>query len=115
VEETPWPRGIRKLSYIERITQAGYQVKVQWEWEFDLPEYVKLEEQLPLRTRDALYGWRTEAMRLHYRVKGGRRTICRLMSLYPWMLKYFKFPGSHATIHLYCGDIPTMAVKQGLV
>ena len=30
----------------------------------------------PLRTRDALYGVHTEAMRLHYRVKkGGEETI----------------------------------------
>jgi len=30
-------------SRIERITQAGYQVKVQWECEFELPEDMKVE------------------------------------------------------------------------
>ena len=43
--------------------------------EFEPPEYVRTEEHLPLRTRDALYGGRTEDMRLHYRVKEGEETI----------------------------------------
>jgi len=49
--------------------QAGYQVKVQWECEFELPEDMEVVESHPLRTRDAVYGVRTEAMRLLYRVK----------------------------------------------
>ena len=53
---------------LERIKRAGYQVKVQWECEFDFPEAMEAEESLPLRTRDALYGGRTEAMRLYYTV-----------------------------------------------
>ena len=31
------------ISRIERITQAGYLVKVQWECEFELPEDMKVE------------------------------------------------------------------------
>ena len=75
------------------------------------------EEHLPLRTRDALYGGRTEAMCLHYRVKEGDETIqyVDVMSLYPWMCKYFKFPVGHPTIHLDCGDVKAMLAKEGLV
>jgi hypothetical protein len=40
------------------------------ECEFELPE-AKEEEEDHLRKRDALYGMRTEAMRLHYRVNDG--------------------------------------------
>jgi hypothetical protein len=37
------------------------------------------------------------------------------MSLYQWVCKYFKFRFGHLTIHLDCGDIPTMLAKEGLV
>jgi len=96
---------------LERIAKAGYQFEVKWECEFEPPEDMKVkEERLPLRTRDALYGGRTEAMLLHYQVKEGEETIqyVEVMSLYPWVCKYFKFPVGHPTIHLDCGDIPTM-------
>ena len=75
------------------------------------------EEHLPLRTRDALYGGRTEAMRRYYRVKEGEETIeyVDVMSLYPWVCKYFKFPVGHPTIHLDCGEVQAMLAKQGLV
>jgi len=57
------------MSRLERITQPGSQVKVQWECEFELPEGMEVVESQPLRTRDALYGVGTEAMRLLYRAK----------------------------------------------
>jgi G:T-mismatch repair DNA endonuclease (very short patch repair protein) len=56
------------MSRFDRIRQAGYQVKVQWECEFEFPDDMEVVESLPMKTRDALYGGRTEAMRLHYRV-----------------------------------------------
>jgi hypothetical protein len=78
---------------------------------------VEKEERIPLRTRYALYGGRTGAMHLHYKVKRGEETMQYLdvMSLYPWVCKYFKFPVGHPTIHLDCGDIPTMPAKEVLV
>ena len=61
---------------LERIAKAGYQFEVKWECEFEPPEDMKVkEERLPLRTRDALYGGRTEAMRLHYQVKEVEETL----------------------------------------
>jgi len=98
------------MSRPERITRAGYQVKVYWECEFELPAGMKAEEHLHVRTRNALYGGRTEVMLLHYRVKEGEETIqyVGVMSLYPWVCKYFEFPVGHPTIHLDCRDIRTM-------
>jgi hypothetical protein len=91
---------------------------VQWECDFEPleEEASEEEEHLPLRMRDALYGGRTEAMRLHYRVREGQETIqyVDVMRLYPWVCKYFKFPVGHPETHLDCGDIPSMLAK-GLV
>jgi hypothetical protein len=51
-------------------------------------------QQSPLRTRDAVYGGRTEAMRLHYKARESEETIqyVDVMSLYPYICRYFKFP-----------------------
>ena len=60
------------MSRLEQITRAGYQVKVQWECEFEeKPDLLThpVVRQTPLRTLDALYGGRTVAMRLHYKVR----------------------------------------------
>jgi len=35
------------MSRLERITQAGYQVKIQWECEFELPEDMDVVESNP--------------------------------------------------------------------
>ena len=53
---------------MEQITQAGYQLKIQWEFEFDEAEIANqkhellnhpIVEQSPLNSRDTLYGCRT--------------------------------------------------------
>jgi G:T-mismatch repair DNA endonuclease (very short patch repair protein) len=52
------------MARIEHITNAGYQVEMQWECEFDkdiLPLHLELKthsliQQIPPNTRDALYG-----------------------------------------------------------
>ena len=62
------------MARIEQITKAGYIVKVMWECAFDASKIVERKPQLlthplvrhsPLYTRDALYGGRTKAIRLH--------------------------------------------------
>jgi hypothetical protein len=104
---------------IEQITRAGYQVEIKRECEFDegiLARHPELKahplvQQCPLNTRDALSGGRTEAMRLHYRVqKGGQIRYCEVMSLYPYVCKYSKFPVGHPVIHVgdTCRDIDAM-------
>ena len=63
----------RTMSRLEQIIHAGYKDKVQWKGEFNNGGIVNkkpkllthpIVEQIPLHTRDALYGVRTEAMRL---------------------------------------------------
>jgi G:T-mismatch repair DNA endonuclease (very short patch repair protein) len=81
-----------KMSRLEKITQAGYQVKIQWECEIDSAGIVNqkpelhthpIVEQSPLHTRDALYGGQTEAMRLHYKARENETIqYVDVMSLY---------------------------------
>ena len=42
-----------------------------------------IDRHAPMNTRDALYGGRTEAMRLHYKIKEGEESVqyCDIMSL----------------------------------
>jgi len=112
---------------IEQITRAGYQVEIRWECGFyqeilthhpDLKKHpVVLHSSL--NTRDALYGGRTEAMRLHYKAREGEETVqyVDVMSLYPYVCKYFNFTVGHPVIHVIdaCQDTEAMLRKEGLV
>jgi len=75
-------------------------------------------QQSPLRTRDALYGGRTEAMCL-YRKARENETIqyVDVMSLYPYICKYIKFPIGHLVIHVgdACRDIEACSCMEGLI
>jgi len=55
-----------------------------------------------LNTREALYVGRTEAMRLYYKIREGKETVqyVDVMSLYPYVCKYFKFPVGHPLIQV---------------
>jgi hypothetical protein len=66
------------MARLEQINLAAYQVKVQWECAFDnaglaTPELLAHPTvcNSPLFTRDALYGGRTEDMRIHYKAREG--------------------------------------------
>ena len=115
------------MARIEQITKAGYTVNVMWECEFDASKIVERNPQLlkhpierhsPLYTRDALYGGRTEAMRFHCRIDEDVETIqyCDVMSLYPFICKYFKFPIGLPIIHVgaECKSIHTCLKMEGL-
>ena len=110
-EDTLADRYERTMARLELITNAGYTVKVMWECEFQESRLTEIKPHLlthplvthsPLHTRDALYGGRTEAMGLHYKVEENRETIqyCDIMSLYPYICKYSKFPIGHPMIHV---------------
>ena len=80
-EDTLAERYEKILSRIEKIAAAGYTVKVIWECEFDTAKIVEQKTELltrpilrhsPLHTRDALYGGRTEALRLNYKITGNK-------------------------------------------
>ena len=111
----------RTLSCLEQITRAGDQLKFQWECKFEeKPELFThpIVRQSPLRTRDALYGLRTEGMRLHYKVHE-KETIqyVDVMSLFPYICKNFKFPIDHPTIHVgdLCMDKEACLRMDGLI
>ena len=115
------------MSRLEQTTQAGYQVKIQWECEFDnegilnqKPELLThpIVEKSPLHTRDALYGGRTEAMRLHYKASENETIqYDDVMSLYPYICKYFTFPIGHPIIHVgdACKNKEACLQKEGLI
>jgi len=49
--------------------------------------------QIPMRTRDAVYGGGTEAMRLHYKARENANIqYDNVMIFYPYLRKFYKFP-----------------------
>jgi len=83
-EDTLAERYETTMSRIEQITAAGYTVKIKWECDFDASKIVEQKPELlrhpivrysPLHIRDALYGGRTEALRLHNKIAEKKETI----------------------------------------
>jgi G:T-mismatch repair DNA endonuclease (very short patch repair protein) len=116
----------KTMARLAKITETGYQVQVQWECEFDkdiLAAHPELEAHPivlhePLNTRDALYGGRTEAMRLLYKAAEGETIqYVDVISLYLYIYKYFKFPVGHPVIPAGddCTDTDVMLQKDGLM
>ena len=105
----------RTMSRLEQITRAGYLVKVQWEFEFDDAGRLAqpIVQQSPLWNRNALYGGRTEAMRLHYKARENET----IQNVDPYISKYFKFPVGHQIIHVgdACKDIEACLRMDGLI
>jgi hypothetical protein len=124
-DETLAERYEQTLARIQQIKRAGYRVKCMWECQFDesqiAPELLAhpIVRHEPLITRDALYGGRTEAMRLHYKIRDGVESVqyCDVMSLYPYICKYFKFPIGHPVIHIgdTCADKEACLRMNGLM
>jgi hypothetical protein len=117
----------RNMSRLEQITGAGYTVRLVCECEWDAAKIIEKKPELlthpivrhsPLSTRDALYGGRTEAMRLHHKIEENGETIqyCEVMSLYPHICKYFKFPIGHPVIHVgdTCKNIDACLQMEGV-
>jgi len=115
------------LARIEQITQAVYQVKIQWECEFDEEGIVNqkpkllthpIAEQSPLHTRDVPHMGRTEAMRLHYKAhENDTIQYVIVMSLYPFICKYYKLPIGHQIIHVgdACKNKEACLQMEGLI
>ena len=75
--ETLAERYEQTMARLEQLTSAGYTVKVQWECELEGADDLRahpIVRHAPLNTRDALYGGRTESMRLHYKIREGEET-----------------------------------------
>jgi hypothetical protein len=57
-------------------------------------------------------------MRLHYKIREGETIqYVDVMSLYPYICKYYKIPIGHLIIHVgdACQDIEAMLSKEGLI
>jgi G:T-mismatch repair DNA endonuclease (very short patch repair protein) len=117
----------RTMARIERIARAGYNVTIQWESKFDEAKIVNDKPELlthpivrhnPLKTRDSLYGGRNESMRLHYKIGANEKIeYCDVISLYPYICKYFKFSTGHPVIHVgeMCKYVEACLQINGLI
>ena len=116
----------RTMSRIEEITQAGYEVNIIWECEFDAHKIIEKKPELltlpnvrhsRLFTRDALHGGRTEAM-VHYMIEENESIeYCDVMSQYPYICKYYKFLIGHPITHLgdTCKNIEACLQMESLI
>ena len=96
------------MARLEQINRAGYQVKFQWDCLFHnagiaTPELLAQPTvcKSPLCTRDAIYGSRTEATCLHFKARKGETIqFVDVITLYPYICKYGKFPVGYPVVHV---------------
>jgi hypothetical protein len=113
----------RTMVRLDKILSAGYVCHVVWEREFDkiLKENPALEtcdKEEPLIIRHSLYGGRTEATKLYYKTDDHTRVkYNEIMSLYPYICKYFKFPIGHPTLYVgsECANTTNRLQKEGVI
>lgn len=92
------------------IVNAGYDLEEIWECDFkknlrrnpDMKRYVdQLTIHEPLNPRDAFYGGRNNAIKLHHVARPNEGETVKyidICSLYPWVNKYGKYPVGHPEI-----------------
>ena len=84
------------MARLTTIKSQGYNVVTMWESDFKklAPEFIKQCEVVsPLKPRDAFFGGRTNGIRLKYDIKPGEKIkYYDFCSLYPFIIKYGKFP-----------------------
>ena len=91
-----------------RLRARGYNLKTIWECEFNreiknnetLKNFIKnLPFMSPLKPRDAFFGGRCKATRLHYTIKNNEQIkYVDFCSLYPSVNKYGKYPINHPDV-----------------
>lgn len=94
---------------VTSLRDGGYTVVVKWEcdWARERVENPMIECFLsrqsflpPLNPRDAFFGGRTNAVKLHHHVEEGETIQYQdVTSLYPWVNKYGKYPIRHPTVY----------------
>jgi hypothetical protein len=114
-----WRTDEETMARLQKIEDTGYTVVSIWGCEFRklLRDTPSLENELcshpyiknaPINIRDALYGGRTEAIRTYYRVKDGEEIrYVDVISLYPYICKYGKFPVGHPKVYVGA-DFPSI-------
>jgi len=126
-EDTLAERYAKTMARIGQITATGYTVRVMWECKFDAEKIVERKPKLlthpivrhsPLHIRYSLFGGRTEALRLHQKITENEEKIqyCDVMSLHPYICKYFKFLIGHPAVHAgdTCKDIRAFLQMEGM-
>jgi hypothetical protein len=115
------------MARLQKIRDAGYNVVSIWGCEFRklLRENPGLENELsshpyvknsPINIRDALYGGRTEATKTWYRVKEGEEIrYVDVISLYPYICKYGKFPVGHPKVYVGTDCPPDCLDREGII
>lgn len=91
----------------QRLREAGYHLVIKWEceWNQDVKTNVELQQFLstlelvePLEPRNAFFGGRTNAVRLHHEVDETQEEKIKYIdvtSLYPWVNKNCEYPVGH--------------------
>ena len=70
----------------------------------------------PINIRDALYGGRTEASKTYYRVEDGKQIrYVDVISLYPCICKYGKFPVGHAKVYVGADCSPDCVDREDII
>ena len=99
---------------IKELEDLQYRVVTEWECNFEefLHEHPEVNRRLdnhplliraPIEIRDALYGGRVEAFKLHAKASKGKTIAYKdVCSLYPFVNKYAKYPIGHPEV--LCGD-----------
>ena len=112
---------------MEKIKNAGYTVVSIWGCEFRklLRENPGLENELslhpqfknsPLNIRVALYGGKTEATKTYYRVNRGEKiNYLDVISLYPYICKYGKFPVGHPKVYVGADCTPNCLDREVII
>ena len=92
------------------LRQHGYNLQIMWEcdWDHEVKSNEDLKQFLasyetvePLNPRDAFFGGRTNAVRLHHAVnedQGEQIKYVDVTSLYPWVNKTQQYPIGHPII-----------------
>jgi hypothetical protein len=99
------------MARLHKIKDAGYRVVSNWACEYKkhLRNTSGLENELsslpyvkntPINIRYALYGYRIEASKTYYRVVEGEINYVDVISLYPYIRKYGKFPVGHPKVYV---------------
>ena len=94
----------------ETLRQRGYDVKIMWEceWDFEVKTHEALRQFLdtfeivdPLQPRNAFFGGRTNAVKLHHMAErrlGEKIKYIDVTSLYPWVNKNKTYPVGHPVV-----------------
>jgi len=98
------------LEKIKKLKDQGYHVIEKWEceWDKDVKTDPELQQFLvdfeivdPLHHRDAFFGGRTNAVKLHHKIDAVQEEQIKYMdvtSLYPWVNKTGEYPVGHPNI-----------------